>query len=206
MLIDISIPVSPSTPEWPGDTPYSCGWSWAMSKGASVNVSSITTSPHVGTHADAPVHVRDGWTGVEQLPLEAFHGPAVVVDVSDAPAPIDLAELERRGAPRAVQRLLLRTGRSIAEGHFPGDWPVLDAGCVRTLLERGLALLGVDAPSVDERESRTLTVHRMLFAGGACILENLDLRHVAPGPCELMAFPVKLVGLDAAPVRAVLRR
>jgi arylformamidase len=205
MLIDISIALHPSTPEWPGDTPFSCGWSWAMAKGASVNVSSITTSPHVGTHADAPLHVRDGWPGAHELPLDAFHGAATVVDVSEASGTLDLAALERRGALPTVERLLLRTGRTIAEGSFPGEWPVLDESCVRALLGRGLRLLGVDAPSVDERESKALPVHHMLFAGNACVLENLDLRRVSAGPYELIAFPVKLMGLDAAPVRAVLR-
>ena len=205
MLRDISISLHPATPEWPGDTPFSCGWSWAMAKGASVNVSSITTSPHVGTHADAPLHVRDGWPAAHELPLDAFHGPAFVVDVSDATGTLDLVELERRGALADVERLLLRTGRTIADGSFPGEWPVLDEACVRTLLGRGLRLLGVDAPSVDERESKSLPVHHMLFAGNACILENLDLRRIPPGDYELIAFPQKLMGLDAAPVRAVLR-
>ena len=205
MLHDISISVAPSTPEWPGDTPFSCGWSWAMAEGASVNVSTITTSPHVGTHAYAPLHVRDGWPGADELPLDAFHGWATVVDVSDAHGTIELAELDRRGARPDAERLLLRTGRTIASGSFPADWPVLGDACVRALLARGLRLLGVDAPSVDERESKSLPVHRALFAGGACILENLDLRVVAPGGYELIAFPVKLVGLDAAPVRAVLQ-
>ena len=205
MLHDISIAVRPGTPEWPGDTPYSCGWSWAMSRGASVNVSTLTTSPHVGTHADAPLHVRDGWPGVDELPLAAFHGPAVVVDASGARGAIGLAELERAGAPHGVERLLLRTGRTIADGSFPEGWPVLDDACVRALLAAGLRLLGVDAPSVDERESKNLPVHHALFGAGACVLENLDLRDVPAGPHELIAFPVKLVGLDAAPVRAVLR-
>jgi arylformamidase len=76
---------------------------------------------------------------------------------------------------------------------------------VKTLLGRGLRLLGVDAPSVDPRESKSLPVHHMLFSGNAYILENLDLRRVPPGPYELIALPLKLMALDAAPVRAVLR-
>ena len=175
-----------------------------MAKGASVNVSAITTSPHVGTHADAPLHVRDGWPGADELPLQAFHGASTVVDLSDLHGSVSLAELERRTGATAVERLLLRTGRTIADGRFPDDWPVLDEACVRALLGRGLRLLGVDAPSVDERESKSLPVHHTLFDGGGCILENLDLRHVTPGEYELIAFPVRLMGLDAAPVRAVL--
>jgi arylformamidase len=202
MIRDISIGVQQGTPEWPGDTPYSCRWTWSMSKGASVNVSAFTCSPHVGTHADAPLHVRDGWPGVHELPLEPFVGPARVVDVSKHDGVI---EIEQLGLNGDVERLLLRTGRTIASGRFPERWPMLSERCARELLGRGLRLLGVDAPSVDERESKTLEVHRMIFSGNACVLENLDLRRVTPGEYELIAPPLKLMGLDAAPVRAVLR-
>ena len=205
MLRDISIAVRPGTPEWPGDTPYSCRWTWTMAQGASVNVSAVTTSPHVGTHADAPLHVHEGWPGAHELPLDAFYGPATVVDVSDLRGPVTLAALEGRAPVGRIERLLLRTGRTIAGGEFPEDWPALTEESARALIGLGLRLLGVDAPSVDERESKTLDVHRMLFAGNACVLENLDLRRVPAGEYELMAFPQKLMGLDAAPVRAVLR-
>ena len=206
MIRDISVAVRDGTPEWPGDTPYSCRWTWSMSKGASVNVSALTTSPHVGTHADAPLHVRDGWPGSHELPLEPFLGPATVVDVSRLKGTIDIEQLdEQAGAAISAERLLLRTGQTIAAGRFPDSWPALSEGCARTLLGRGLRLLGVDAPSVDERESKTLAVHQMIFAGNGCILENLDLRRVPPGTYELIAPPLKLMALDAAPVRAVLR-
>jgi len=66
-------------------------------------------------------------------------------------------------------------------------------------------LEGVDAPSVDDRESKTLDVHHALFDSGAYVLENLDLRGVAAGRYELIALPQRLAGLDAAPVRALLR-
>jgi arylformamidase len=184
--------------------PFQCGWTARIADGASVNLSSVTSSPHVGTHADAPVHVRDGWPGTESLALDAFLGPALVLDVSDAPAgPLALRADDRRLA--GVERLLLRTGRSIAGGTFPTDWPVLAPGTADELTRGGLLLLGVDAPSVDERESRTLEVHHALFGGGASVLENLDLGGVREGRYELLALPQRLVGLDAAPVRAVLR-
>jgi arylformamidase len=100
---------------------------------------------------------------------------------------------------------LLRTGRTIGDGHFPAAWPVLSAAVAQDLAARGVRLVGVDAPSVDARESTTLDVHRALFGGGAFVLENLDLREITPGRYELIAFPQRLAGLDAAPVRAVLR-
>jgi arylformamidase len=205
VILDISILVQPGTPEWPGDVPFTCGWSARIEQGATVNLSHVAGSPHVGTHADAPLHVRDGWPASDALPLEPFLGPALVLDVSRAPAgPLALDA----GDPRLVgcQRLLLRTDRTIAEGVFPAAWPVLSASTASLLVDAGVKLVGVDAPSVDERESKSLDVHRALFGGGAYVLENLDLRGVAEGRYELVALPQRLGGLDAAPVRAALLR
>ena len=204
MIRDISIALREGTPEWPGDTPYACRWASLIAKGESVNVSAVIGSPHVGTHADAPLHVRDGWPGSHELPLDAFVGTASVLDVSGMSGVIEADHLAYD--PDADgERLLLRTGRSIATGQFPNEWPTLSEACVRTLLGRGLRLLGVDAPSVDPRESTTLPVHHLLFSANAYILENLDLRRVPVGSYELIALPLKLMALDAAPVRAVLR-
>lgn len=204
-LIDISILVDEFTPEWPGDTPWTCRWTWDMARGDSVNVSCINGSPHVGTHADAPFHVDPRWPASEALTLDAFSGAATVVDVSSHRGPLDVSSLGL-AAGRRVERLLLRSGCSIAGGPFPEAWPWLEESAVHELLDRGLRLLGVDAPSVDGRDSTTLAVHRALFRGGAFVLENLDLRQAGPGEYHLTAFPLRLAGLDAAPVRAVLQK
>jgi arylformamidase len=202
---DISIPMGARTREWPGDQRFSCGWTMTLAKGGSVNLSAITTSPHVGTHADAPLHVHDGWPASHELPLAPFAGRAVVCSVEpslDAVTPSDLSSLPSTGP---VERLLLRTQCSVAGGTFPDRWPVLSIETVGMLLDRGLVLLGVDAPSVDGRHSKTLDVHKALFRGGAFNLENLDLRSIPDGEYHLVAYPLLLDELDAAPVRAVLR-
>ena len=204
MLYDVSVAVRVGTPEWPGDAPFGCGWTARIADGASVNLSAVSGSPHVGTHADAPLHVIDGWPASDALPLAAFLGDALVLDVSrSGPGPLSLAADDPRLA--GVERLLLRTGRTIASGRFPADWPVLTPATAATLARGGVRLIGVDAPSVDARESKSLDVHRALFAGGAYVLENLDLREIPEGRYELIALPQRLVGLDAAPVRAILR-
>ena len=203
-VYDVSVLVRPGTPEWPGDTPFSCRWTWDMTQGASVQVSAITTSPHVGTHADAPLHVRPGAAGADLLPLAAFAGPARILTVGGEPRDVHAAELLPQ-LPLGTERLLLRTGACIARGGFPEDWPALTADCAAALVARGLRLLGVDCPSVDRRTSTALGTHHALFDGGAAVLENLDLHLVPDGEYELVAYPLKLADLDAAPVRAVLR-
>ncbi len=205
-LIDISVPLSASTPPWPGDTPWSCGWAWSIADGASVNVSKWETSPHVGTHADAPVHVMRDGAGADVLPLAPFVGPARVADVRDVRGPISIAQLQAGGWQPGTARLLLNTGQTTAAGIFPEAWPALADDTAAALVADGLILLGVDAPSVDERESKTLSVHHILFGARCYLLENLDLRNVAPGEYQLLAPPLKVGGGDAAPVRAFLRR
>ena len=204
-LIDISLTLRDGIPEWPGDTPFDCRLTWEIATGSSVNVSALTMSPHVGTHADAPFHVADALPSVEQLPLDAFIGPARVADVRTLDGFITLAQIEQAAGSDGFERLLLRTGRTIAGGTFPTQWPVLTEDCARALGARGLRLLGVDAPSVDERESKTLPVHHALFSAGVAVLENLDLERAPAGTYELLAAPLKIAGGDAAPVRAMLR-
>lgn len=221
MLIDISVPLGVHTPAWPGDTPFSCGWIGRRENGDSVNLSAITASPHVGTHADAPLHIESDWAASESLPLSAFVGEAMVLALpADHPVQDDVqvevlialiaAASDAAPAPgRSLEfptRLLLRTGCAVSPGRFPEDWPTLSLAAAEWLVGRGLLLWGSDAPSVDRRTSKTLPVHHALFAGGAFILETLALDAVAPGPYELLAQPLAIHGADAAPVRALLRR
>ncbi|MGZ8457680.1 MAG: cyclase family protein [Gemmatirosa sp.] len=221
-LIDVSVVLGPGTPEWPGDVPFSCGWTCTIAGGASINLSAMTLSPHVGTHADAPLHVHDGWAASDALPVDKFVGPALVLDVSDVaagadpegPGALTLAMLDARADAQGfalrdalmnAPRLLLRTGRTIADGVFPDGWPWVAPEAVRVLVAGGMCLLGVDAPSVDARESKTLATHHALFGAGAYNVENLDLRGVPTGRYELIAPPLRVAGLDGAPVRALLR-
>jgi arylformamidase len=206
VLYDISILLQEDTPPWPGDAPFQCNWTALIAGGSSVNLSTTSGSPHVGTHADAPLHVGDGWTSSEGLPVAPFIGRAMVIDVSDIEGEIDLDHLLERAPAVDFERVLLRTSRCIADGRFPESWPCLSEQAVYHLLaERDLRLLGVDAPSVDAHDSKTLNNHVKLFTSGAFILENLDLRAIEPGVYELLALPLRVAGLDAAPVRAFLR-
>ena len=138
---DISVAYGAATPPWPGDTPYSCGWAWDMATGASVNVGRVVTSWHVGTHADAPLHVSPIGAASELLPLAAFHGPATVVDARTAMPGSTITPEWLTGAlegRRIAPRLLLHTGCSVASGRFPDAWPTLTTDAVDWLTRGGL--------------------------------------------------------------------
>lgn len=201
-LIDISQPVDASIGVWPGDTPFSAEFTWKMSDGDACNVSRVITSPHNGTHADAPVHFVPGAAGIGEVALDAYLGPCWVLDgprtgqVTRAHfAHVDLV---------AYPRLLIRT-RDEASTGFPTAFVSLAPDAAQALHERGVRLIGLDTPSMDPVDSKTMHAHHVLLPGNIAILENLALAHVQPGPYELIALPLRWLGLDASPVRAVLR-
>lgn len=208
MLIDISIPLGAQTPPWPGDVPYSCGWTCRREDGESINLGVLTHSPHVGTHADAPMHVESAWGASETLPAEWFVGECAVIALPEGfpcERDIDAAMLASLLGDAPPSRVLLRSGYSIANGTFPDDWPALSLDGVAWMHAHGVRVWGSDAPSADRRESKTLPVHHALFTGGAYVIENLRLDHVTPGRYELLAQPLAVHGADAAPLRALLR-
>lgn len=179
-----------------------------MADGANFNLGSVTTSLHVGTHADAPFHVQDGWPTSESLPVSVFVGACTVIALPDNhPVDVEISAplLVHLLGNHVVARVLVRTGHSVAGGEFPAAWPALSPEAARWLVEHGTVLWGTDAPSVDARTSGSLPVHRALFSGGTYVLENLALDAVPPGPYELLAQPLAVHGADAAPVRALLR-
>ncbi len=199
-LWDISRPLAATTAGWPGDVPFRYTLGWSQAAGASVNVGAVETSVHAGTHCDAPFHFdRDGVT-VERLPLEVFLGPCRVVEV---PAGCDnwlslVGEVD-------VPRLLFRTDGWPDNARFPASIPTITPDHAAALAAKGMRLFGVDLPSVDPLDSKTLDVHHALNRGGVAILEGLWLAGVPAGRYELIALPLPLVGADGSPVRAVLR-
>ena len=202
-IYDITLPLSEAIAPWPGDTPYSQTRNAALRAGDSVNLSSVCMSVHNGTHTDAPYHFSDAGATAEQLDLTAYIGPAVVVEVSglseigvDALMGIDL---------RATPRVLFKTGAWTDHSCFPNSIPTLAADVPSYLQAQGVVLAGFDVPSVDALDSKTLPIHHALDAARIAILKSLLLADVPPGVYELLALPLKLVGADGAPVRAVLR-
>jgi arylformamidase len=188
---------------WPGDAPYRFTWSWRKADGESVNVGQVALSVHTGTHVDAPYHFDDRGPTTDALPLGPFLGPARVVHLPGRPR-IGRADLEPFDLA-ATPRLLIRTDAWPDKTSFPSSIPVLDEDVPAWLGGRGVVLVGLDVPSVDDLESKALPNHHALGAAGIAILESLDLSAVPEGVYELIALPLKLVGGDGSPVRAILR-
>jgi arylformamidase len=200
---DISLPLREGLPGWPGGTPYRFRLSWSKAEGAAVDVGEVTTNIHIGTHVDAPFHFLDGGATVDALSLYPFLGPARVVDVRGIPLirVEDLSSVDLAGTPR----LLLRTDGWPDHSRFPESIPVLDRDVPAYLSGRGVILLGLDVPSVDAIDSKDLPIHHALGSSGIAVLESVDLSRVEPGVYELIALPLKMVGADGSPVRAILR-
>jgi arylformamidase len=167
-----------------------------------VTVSAITTSPHNGTHADAPCHFLAGAAGIGEVPVEKYVGPCRVVERIGT-GPLTAAEV-RRWRARKGERILVRTRRRVDPSRFPARFAHLTGESAGILAAAGVVLFGIDTPSVDHRDSKTMDAHRALLSGGSAILENLDLSRAKPGRYRLIAPPVKYRGLDAGPVRALL--
>ena len=202
-LYDITIPLSADIAPWPGDTPFSLTRNLALAKGDSVNLSSICMSVHNGTHTDAPYHFSEAGMTAEKLDIAAYIGPAVVMEVSGRTRITieDLAGVEISRTPR----VLFKTGGWQDHSRFPEHIPTLMPDVPAFLHARGVVLVGFDVPSVDALDSKDLPIHHTLGKYNIAILESLLLKDVPPGEYELLALPLKLVGADGAPVRAVLR-
>ena len=202
-LIDISPPITARTAVWPGDTGYTLDWVSRIDDGASCNVASITTTPHLGAHADGPLHFADGEPGVGELDLAPYLGPCRVVDVTGVRV-VD-AEAVHGIELFGTKRLLFKTGTFPDFETWNDDFAYFDPEFLRRLAKTGVVLVGIDTPSVDPFDSKELPAHHVLREFGVRNLEGLDLSGVEAGAYELIALPLRLIEADGSPVRAVLR-
>jgi arylformamidase len=210
---DISRTLSNDFAEWPGDEPVHYRLTREIAKGQSVNLGAITMSVHNGTHADARFHFDIKGESIAKTPLDIYLGRATVVDL----APAFLRSKEKHLITTedlkphaediaATSRLLIKTGRWSDSTIFPKQIPVIAADVPAWLQKNGVKLLGLDLPSMDEIDSKSLQNHHALALAGIAIVESLDLSEVAPGIYNLAALPLKIAGGDGAPVRAILWR
>jgi arylformamidase len=204
-LWDISPPLHAGSPAFPGDTVYQQQWSATLGPGCPVNVSAITLSPHLGAHADAPLHYDAHGTAVGHLALEPYLGPCRVIHAIGC-GPLVLWRHLTHAVHDLPPRVLVRTYRQMPQTGFDDQLPALAPDTVERLADAGVQLIGIDSASIDPADSKDLPSHQVIRRRGLRVLENLLLDAVDEGDYELIALPLKLTTADASPVRAVLRR
>jgi arylformamidase len=201
---DISPPIRAGIPVWPGDTEYSEQRTWAMGPGVPVNVSKFTMSTHTGAHADAPFHYDDAGLPMGGVDVRRYLGPARVIHAIGVRPLIEPHHVERHLAP-GMARIIVRTYRAAPQDRWDEAFTAVAPATIELLARRGVELIGIDTPSLDPQNSKTMDAHHAVRRHGLSILEGLVLDDVGEGDYELIALPLKLADLDAAPVRAVLR-
>jgi arylformamidase len=203
-LWDISPPVNASTPVFPGDTAYAQQWVARIEPGCPVNVSAITLSPHVGAHADAPLHYDPSGAAIGAVELAPFLGPCRVIHAIGC-GPLVRPEHLAHALDQLPPRVLVRVYEHMPQDHFDNALPAFAPETVSLLADRGVKLIGIDSASIDPADSKALDSHQVIRQRGLRVLENLLLDDVPEGDYELIALPLKLTTADASPVRAVLR-
>ena len=205
-LIDITHDIVPgSTAVWPGDNPPTREVLMHLDKGDTTTLSTLHSTVHLGTHADGPCHYGSGQAGVGEMSLDHYVGPCRVIEVSVEPR--SRVTIEDLGdAQIDTPRILINTNTFQSIESFNEDFSALDPGLIDHLAEQGVMTIGIDSPSVDIFDSKDLPAHGRCLANGMAILETLKLSGVEPGLYELLAQPLKLMGFDGSPIRALLRR
>ncbi|WP_085598881.1 MULTISPECIES: arylformamidase [unclassified Pseudomonas] len=201
---DISPPLSTATPTWPGDTPFQEERVWQFGPECPVNVGRITLSPHTGAHVDAPLHYRPDGLPIGEVPLDVYMGPCRVLHCLDSGPLVQPEDLLGRldDLPR---RVLLRTYREAPLSAWDPDFTAVAQATIDLLASLGVRLVGIDTPSLDPQQSKTMDAHNSVARHGMAILEGVVLDQVPEGDYELIALPLRFAHLDASPVRAILR-
>ncbi|MEW6705155.1 MAG: arylformamidase [Pseudomonadota bacterium] len=203
-LWDISPPVAAGSPVFPGDTEYQQRWAATIGPGCPVNVSTLTLSPHVGAHADAPLHYdRDG-AAIGAVDLAPYLGVCRVIHAIGC-GPLLRWEHLQHAAHGLPQRVLVRTYQQAPVDRWDPELAAYAPETIERLADHGVWLIGIDTASIDPAESKTLDSHQVIRRRQLRVLENLVLDEVPEGDYELIALPLKLTTADASPVRAILR-
>ncbi|MEN9996632.1 MAG: Kynurenine formamidase [Pseudomonadota bacterium] len=201
---DISPPIDASSPVFPGDTPFQLNWSAQISENCPVNVSAITLSPHVGSHADAPLHYDPAGLAIGQVDLHTFLGPCRVIHAIGVGALITMQHLDPQ-LQDLPERILVKTYEKFPLEQFDTQLTAFAPETLIALADLGVKLIGIDSASIDPADSKTLASHQVIRQRNMRVLENLQLDDIQEGDYELIALPLKLMSADASPVRAILR-
>lgn len=203
MWIDITMPLYKNMPVWPGDTPFDYRLMATLTSDGA-NVGEITMSLHAGTHIDAPFHYDDFGKSIDALPLDLFIGPVLLIDVTgkEQIQKQHLEELSLNG----IERIFFKTKETYDLYRFDPSYTTIHPEAVTFLANKGIKVIGTDAPSVDAVEDTTLQAHHACKNEGIYIIENLHLKDIVGGLYEFIGLPLAIQSGDASPIRAIIRK
>ena len=207
--IDISAPIDPkTTPVYPGNAPVKFDFMQSFAQGDALTLSAFSFGAHTGTHVDAPLHFIKGGATLDQIPLERFIGPVRVIDCSATALAIDAAELNKH-AWRGAKRIFFRPRNSrngwMTDAVFHEDFTYLAPDAAQLLADAGVQLVGIDYNSIEKFGSPEPKTHLILLRRSIPVVEGLLLRDVKPGDYELILLPLRVMGHEAGPARAILK-
>jgi arylformamidase len=204
-VYDVTVPLSPSVPAWPGEPRFEAQRFQRIEDGHPANVTRIAASVHSGTHVDAPRHfLADGAT-VDQLPLEILMGKARVLDlkVLDRIRRKDLEEADLRDDIRVL--IKTRMSGQMRNPEFQPGFVALAEDAATYLVQVGIKLVGIDYLSIEPFDATGHPAHHALLGAGVVVVEGLDLSEVPAGEYEMACLPLRIEGAEGAPARVVLR-
>jgi len=203
--IDISVPVHSGMVVWPGDDAVSVRQVMKLEQGDAFNLTQCSFSAHTGTHVDAPCHFLPDGAAMDALPLDAMLGPCRVIQILD---PVAVRPAELPADLRPGERVLFKTVNSSRYNLLPNfvdNFVYVSKEAAQSLVAAGVRTVGIDYLSVGGFSQDLAETHLILLGAGVWIIEGLDLSNIEPGRYDLACLPLRLVGADGAPARAVLR-
>ena len=205
-IYDVSVPIRDGGLIYPGNPEIHISLQQSVALGASANVSNLSFGSHTGTHVDAQRHFFDSGQSVDQIPPETLMGPATVLGFGPDIMSVTRADLAAADLA-GVERVLLKTRNSTfltQDPKFHPDFTYLAPDGAEYLVEIGVKLVGIDYLSIEQFHSGHHRTHLTLLAADIVIVEGLNLAEITPGRYEFCCLPIKIVGCDGAPARAVL--
>ena len=204
-IIDITMELTDPRAAFVGDPIASVEHDKRIYRGDAFNTSLITCSSHTGTHIDVPFHFRDDGATLSSVGLQALCGYTYVAEMEDG-AFITAANLDEANIDKNASRLLLKSchdsDRYLANNNFRPRG--LDSSGTDWIIENGIKLVGVESMTIEPADDYGFNVHKQLLSRNIIILEGLELEQVQAGRYMLYCLPLKIGGIDGAPVRAIL--
>ena len=170
---------------------------------SNTNESLLSFSTHTGTHVDSPRHINNKGKTVDQIPLGNLIGKCRVIDLTNIIFEIKKEDIVKFKIKRN-EIILLKTRNSKFFNKFNENYIHLGFDAAKYLALKKIRCVGIDYLSIQKFHSGTQEVHRILLSNNVAIIEGLDLSNVNAGNYQLVCLPLRLIGTDGAPARAVL--